>query len=166
MHPEEHTTVLCKIRKYVVCHSKIKKIAYITCNQLRFKHFSLSVSFVSLGRIRELNKDFRGIDRPTDVLAFPLFPRADVRQGLPFDYALGDVVICVAMAAKSSVRLGQNLGQEVCFLLVHGILHLCGYDHRQPQEEAVMLAEQRRIMDKLDARVWRECVVLRSCRRN
>ena len=78
----------------------------------------------------------------------------------------GDVVICVAMAAKNAVRLGQSLGREVCFLLVHGILHLCGYDHRQPQEEAVMLAEQRRIMSKLDAGVWRTCVVLCHGRRN
>lgn len=133
---------------------------------MHFKRFSLSVSFVSLRRIRELNKDFRGIDRPTDVLAFPLFPRSAVRQGLPFDNALGDVVICVAMAARSAVCLGQSLGREVCFLLVHGILHLCGYDHRQPQEEAVMLAAQRRIMGKLEARVWRECVVVSNGRRN
>ena len=166
MHPEEHTTVICNIRKYTVCRSKIKQIAHITFSQLRFKHFSLSVSFVSLGRIRGLSKDFLGIDRPTDVLAFPLFSRTDVRRGLPFDHTLGDVVICVAMAAKSAVRLGQSLGREVCFLLVHGILHLCGYDHRQPQEEAVMLAEQLRILDQLDAGVWRECVVLRNGRRN
>ncbi len=166
MHPDERITVICKIRKYTVCHSKIKQISNITCSQLRFKHFSLSVNFVSIGRIRELNKDFRSIDRPTDVLAFPLFPRADVRRGLPFDHALGDVVICVAMAAKSATRLGQGLGREVCFLLVHGILHLCGYDHRQLQEEEVMLSEQRRIMAKLDAGLWRECVVLHNGRRN
>ena len=124
------------------------------------------MSFVSIGRIRELNKDYRGIDRPTDVLAFPLFPRAVVRRGLPYDHTLGDVVICVAVAAKNAVRLGQSLGREVCFLLVHGILHLCGYDHRQPQEEAVMLAEQQRIMHKLDAKVWQACVVLRHGGRN
>lgn len=70
------------------------------------------------------------------------------------------------MAAKNAVRLGQSLGREVCFLLVHGILHLCGYDHQQPQEEAVMLAKQRRIMAKLDEGVWRECVVLRNVRRS
>ncbi len=166
MHPDEHTTVICKIRKYAICHGKIEQIARITCGQLRFKRFSLSVSFVSLGRIRELNKDFRGIDRPTDVLAFPLCPRATAGPGLPFDHVLGDVVICVAVAAKSAVRLGQSLGREVCFLLVHGILHLCGYDHRQPQEEAIMLAKQRRIMDKLDAGIWHECVALRNSRRS
>ena len=124
------------------------------------------MSFVSIGRIRKLNKDFRGIDRPTDVLAFPLLLRTDVRRGHPFKHALGDVVICVTMAAKSAVRLGQSLGQEVCFLLVHGILHLCGYDHQQPQEEAIMLAAQRRIMGRLDEDVWRECVALHDSRRN
>ncbi len=161
MHRDGQTTVFCGIRKYKICHGKIKQIASITCAQLRFKRFALGVSFVSLGRIRELNKEFRGIDRPTDVLAFPLYLRAGVRQGHPFGHVLGDVVICVAVAAESAARLGQSLGREVCFLLVHGILHLCGYDHQQPQEEAVMLAEQRRILSILGEGVWRECVVLR-----
>ena len=70
------------------------------------------------------------------------------------------------MAAKNAMRLGQSLGREICFLLVHGILHLCGYDHQQPREEEAMLAAQRRIMVALDERVWHQCVMLRDTRRN
>ena len=165
MHPDENTTVICNLRKYKVCDNKIKHIVSVTCGQLHFQHFALSVNFVSLVKIRELNKDFRGIDRPTDVLAFPLFPRTAMRRRLPFNHALGDIVICVAIAAKSAVHLGQSLAREVCFLLVHGILHLCGYDHQQPRDEAIMLAKQRRIMQAVDKKVWRGCVVLRDGRR-
>ena len=81
---------------------------------------------------------------------------------MPFNHTLGDVVICVAMAAKSAARLGQSLAREVCFLLVHGILHLCGYDHQQPRDEAIMLAKQRRIMQAVGKKIWRGCVVLRD----
>ena len=84
---------------------------------------------------------------------------------MPFDYTLGDVVICVAIAAKSAARLGQSLAREVCFLLVHGILHLCGYDHQQPRDAAIMFAEQQRIMQAVGKKVWRGCVVLHDGRR-
>lgn len=166
MNYEDPTTIFCGVRNYRVCHNKIRQIARTTCDHLHLKRFALSVSFVSVEKVRKLNKDFRGIDRPTDVLAFPLFPSSALRNGLPFDHVLGDVVICATVAAKNALCLGQSLGREVCFLLVHGILHLCGYDHQQPREEAAMLAAQQQIMATLDERVWRECVMLRDVGRS
>jgi probable rRNA maturation factor len=91
----------------------------------------VSVDLVGAERIRELNRDHRGIDRPTDVLAFPV----DESQATPGPRELGDVVIC---PAESS-----DLGEAA----VHGVLHLCGYDHESDDGE--MLALQDRVMAAL-----------------
>ncbi len=91
----------------------------------------LSVELVGEGRIRELNREHRGIDRPTDVLSFPIDAGGEVAG----PRELGDVVICPARAA------------DVTEAAVHGVLHLCGYDHEADQGQ--MLALQERIVRRL-----------------
>jgi probable rRNA maturation factor len=91
----------------------------------------LSVELVGAGRIRELNREHRGVDRPTDVLSFPIDgagPAAGPRE-------LGDVVICPEHAA------------DLAEATVHGVLHLCGYDHET--DEGEMLALQARVLRSL-----------------
>ncbi len=80
-------------------------------------------------QIRELNKTYRGKDAPTDVLSFSL---ADEKR-------LGQIVISVERAEEQAEELGQALQDELQFLFVHGLLHLLGYDHETPEEEAQML---------------------------
>jgi probable rRNA maturation factor len=92
----------------------------------------LSLELVGEQRIRELNREHRGRDEPTDVLAFPLDGGGEVAG----PRELGDVAICPARAA------------DVREAAVHGVLHLCGYDHEQDRGE--MLTAQRRIMDSLE----------------
>jgi probable rRNA maturation factor len=92
----------------------------------------VSVQLVDEARIRELNRDHRGIDRATDVLSFPV----DGAQGTPGPRELGDVVICPAESA--------DLGEAA----VHGTLHLCGYDHETDDGE--MLALQDSVMASLE----------------
>jgi probable rRNA maturation factor len=92
----------------------------------------VSVELVDARRISELNRDHRGIDRPTDVLAFPV----DEADATPGPRELGDVVICPA--ESSDVREAA----------VHGVLHLCGYDHES--DEGEMLALQDRVMASLE----------------
>lgn len=88
----------------------------------------LSVDFIGDGRMRRLNRMYRGIDRPTDVLAFAMRT-----QDSPL---LGDVVISLHAAARQSAEAGHSLDREVTALLVHGVLHLLGYDHEQGDREA------------------------------
>lgn len=88
----------------------------------------LSLSMVEEDRIRELNREHRGRDEPTDVLAFPL----DGAERVPGPRELGDVVICPARA------------HDLREVAVHGVLHLCGYDHEA--DEGEMLALQRRVL--------------------
>lgn len=141
---------------YVINKGKIRCIARKVLRQLGYDCFDLSVGFVSIKRIRQLNRNFRDIDEPTDILAFPLRSRDDPagdHRGL-----LGEVVICLAVARRNAVGIGQGLDREVCFLLVHGILHLAGFVHQTTVEAERMFCEQRRIMALLSENYWRGCV--------
>jgi probable rRNA maturation factor len=99
----------------------------------------LSLLLVNDVQIRRLNKRYRKINRPTDVLAFPML-EGDAFP--PRSQLLGDVVISLETAKRQAKGVGHSLGQEVRTLLVHGILHLLGYNHEE-SEEAARLVERK-----------------------
>ncbi|GAB4446682.1 MAG: rRNA maturation RNase YbeY [Anaerolineales bacterium] len=96
-------------------------------------------------RIRELNRDYLGIDAPTDVLSFPA-SETDPETGSPY---LGDILISLPYAAKSAARAGHPLDAEVQLLVVHGVLHLLGHDHAKAREKARMWKAQAEILESL-----------------
>ena len=102
---------------------------------------SLSVALVDRARIAELKGRYYGERRATDVLAFPMDP-----IDAPAPATLGDVVICVEVAERQARGLGLTAQAEVENLLVHGILHLAGYDHEDAAGERAMAREARRIV--------------------
>ncbi len=105
----------------------------------------LSISLVGKTRMRSLNRTYRGRDYPTDVLAFPMGSMGE--QIPPF---LGDVVICLPVAIGQASRFHNTPDEEILRLLVHGTLHLLGYDHEiSPQEAARMQRKERAIIKKL-----------------
>ncbi|MBI3797958.1 MAG: rRNA maturation RNase YbeY [Deltaproteobacteria bacterium] len=97
----------------------------------------LSLALVTDPEIHNLNRQYRGKDKPTDVLSFPL---ADALQ----PSLLGDVVISVATAARQAQRRGHSLREELQTLLIHGILHLLGYDHETSRSEAIRMHRKER----------------------
>lgn len=101
----------------------------------------------SAARIRALNRDFRGVDAVTDVLTFPA-REGEVLPG-PADAYLGDIAVCRARAKAQAISYGHSFERELAFLAVHGVLHLLGYDHMQPEGEAVMCQKQEQILTKL-----------------
>lgn len=110
---------------------------------------TVDVTFVSNSKIREYNSKFRGIDRETDVLSFPL-------GGESFDVdpdtgaiLLGDIVISLEKAAEQAGEYGHSFEREVGFLTVHSMLHLLGYDHIDESEGDVMRAHEKIILNKL-----------------
>jgi rRNA maturation RNase YbeY len=107
----------------------------------------LSVVLINDRAMRKLNAQYRGKDRPTDVLSFPQSsPRGGVEQ------LIGDVVISLQAATRQAKEQKSTLHGEVVRLLVHGILHLLGYDHeRSPQEARRMRAKERMIIRRLTA---------------
>ena len=102
----------------------------------------VSLSFVDDETIHELNLKYRGIDRPTDVLSFP------IRDEL-FPDLLGDIVISLPTARRQSEEYGHSLEREIGFLVTHGFLHLLGYDHEDEPSEKTMFAKQERILQRV-----------------
>ena len=94
--------------------------------------------------IHYYNREYRGVDRPTDVLSFPADEGGELLA--PPDGFLGDIMISVPRAEAQGRELGHSAEREIAFLTVHGILHLLGFDHMKPEDEEIMLAHQRRIM--------------------
>ena len=119
---------------------------------------SASLSMVTEEEIRTHNRDFRGIDRVTDVLSFPMI---DFPSPAAFEYAadredctdpesgtvfLGDIVICPERAARQAEEYGHSLERELAFLTVHSMLHLLGYDHEEPAEATIMETKQENVL--------------------
>ena len=110
------------------------------------------MTFTDNEGIRELNNRFRGIDRPTDVLSFPLLdfegseePPTDERET-----QLGDIVLSLERAAEQAEEYGHSYEREIAFLCVHSMLHLLGYDHETGEEDELdMRRRQTEIMDRL-----------------
>ena len=115
---------------------------------VRADEAEISVTFVTDEEIRELNAQFRGIDRATDVLSFPQFE--DV-QDIPDEgpAVLGDVVISLERARAQAEEFGHSEKRETIYLFVHSILHLLGYDHMEEDEKKEMRAAEEKTMEKL-----------------
>lgn len=109
----------------------------------------VSISFVDNAEIARLNEEFRGIEGPTDVLSFECDNLDDAITAARSDdepYELGDIVIAPDVAAAQSDDFGTTVVEELELLLVHGILHLCGWDHMEDAEAEAMEAREREIL--------------------
>ena len=112
----------------------------------------VEVLLYSLEEIHRLNKEQRGVDRPTDVLSFPMEESLDKAEVDPLTGAvfLGSMVLCIDKAKEQAKEYGHSLERELSFLTVHSVLHLLGYDHeRSEQEEQEMFARQREILERM-----------------
>ncbi len=160
-------------RRYTIRRRKLNILIATLLDHLGLGNCELSLGFVSSSKMRNLNQTFRQKDRTTDVLSFPqctwkvplqLQKQAGGRRQLKKaddphiisgprvsgGLILGDLVISLPEAEKNAGQIGQTLDREVCFLIVHGLLHLCGHDHMNPIEEQKMLKQQKKAMKILD----------------
>jgi rRNA maturation RNase YbeY len=133
------------LRRISVRANRIRLVAQSILVQAGHPTAQLSLSLVGKTRMRSLNRKYRGRDYPTDVLAFPMGSMAEQT-----DVFLGDVVICLPVAIGQASRFGNSADQEILRLLIHGTLHLLGYDHEQsPREATRMQRKERTIVQKL-----------------
>jgi len=108
--------------------------------------FFFNLIFITKDEIQEINKNYRGIDRVTDVITFSLLENTDeIFSG--FEYELGDIFICVDRAIEQAKEYGHSIEREIAFLAVHGYLHLKGYDHQTEEEEKEMFDLQEEILN-------------------
>ena len=96
-------------------------------------------------QLHELNRDYLGVDAPTDVLSFPA-SESDPETGTTY---LGDILISIPRATQQAQAAGHPVEAEVQLLVVHGVLHLLGYDHADDEEKAQMWDEQAKVLNKL-----------------
>ena len=142
--------------KHFCLKNKIKKIFDKAVEELNFGGFSVNVKICNREEIQNLNKKFRNIDKETDVLSFPnlnfvdkkidnkaLSEELDQETGL---VSLGDIVICKEIAKSQAKEYGHSYKRELCFLALHGLLHLIGYDHEIKEEEEEMMAKAESIL--------------------
>ena len=109
----------------------------------------VSVTFTDNEGIHELNAKYRGVDRPTDVLSFPLFDYEGTSEEPPVDEMmnmLGDIVISLEKAEEQAEQFGHSFEREVAFLTAHSMLHLLGYDHELGEEEDKEMREKQNIV--------------------
>ncbi len=108
----------------------------------------VSLSIVDKDTIHKLNKDYRNVDRETDVLSFPMDEEAFDDEGNPI-FLLGDIVICLDVARNQAAEFGHSLEREMMYLICHSTLHLLGYDHIEEDDRVKMRAKEKEVMKNL-----------------
>jgi len=114
--------------------------------------YEVSIVFTNPETVQRLNRDYRGVDEPTDVIAFYMLPQKENSPTfvLPPNGVtrLGEVIISYPQAAEQAREQGHSVNEELALLIVHGILHLLGYDHQQPEEEKRMRGREQELLGK------------------
>lgn len=132
-------------KERVLEEKELKKLIKYALKYMNLKNVSFSVIFVDNNKIQELNRDYRNIDRVTDVITFRLADYEEVMCGKI--NILGDVYISLDKAKEQSIEYGHSYLRELSFLLIHGFLHLLGYDHMNEEDEKEMFSLQEEILD-------------------
>jgi probable rRNA maturation factor len=114
--------------------------------------YEVSLVFTDSKKMKQLNRDYRGMDEPTDVLAFNMLPQkgTDFSFALPPDGAtrIGEVIISYPQAVEQAREQGHSPERELALLIIHGILHLLSYDHEKPEEESEMREKERELLER------------------
>jgi len=114
--------------------------------------YEVSLVFTDSETVKQLNRDYRGVDEPTDVLAFCMLSQKEVDSSfaLPPDGVtrLGEVIISYPQAVAQAREQGHSPERELALLVIHGILHLLGYDHEEPEEESKMRERERELLER------------------
>jgi len=114
------------------------------------ENIEVSILFTEDKFIQELNKKYRGIDLPTDVLSFSFQEEKSDFPVIEQNIMLGDIIISVETAQRQANLLHHSLEQEITFLLIHGLLHLLGYDHLEEEEMKMMQKKERELINIFD----------------
>lgn len=139
-----------KMLKYALNNQNILSLSKVNQDVSRDLRFYIDVVLCDDDQIQELNKDYRKIDKPTDVLSFALFAdNPETQLILDNNVSLGEVIISLETAQKQSAENSKTFEEEVNFLLSHGILHLLGFDHQDEESLEFMLKLQDKLINAL-----------------
>ena len=136
----------------------IERVVNLSLQQENFEvPCEVSITLVNNESIRLINKEHRGLDKPTDVLSFPILEFIDgkmVHNIGDFDYQsnlllLGDILLSMEMVSYQALEYGHSVEREIAFLVSHGVFHLLGYDHLEEVAEKIMFEKQEAVLKKM-----------------
>lgn len=126
----------------------LEKVAVITFKNCALKKRKISLAIIGNAEMKKLNRSYRHKDRVTDILSFA-YDSADIQNKLPMSDYLGEILICYPRAVKQTEQKKTSIKAELTLLLVHGILHLAGYDHRGKIDFEMMEKKTQQTLSKL-----------------
>lgn len=128
---------------------KIHELLAFALKREKLENVEFNIIFVDSDTIHEINKNYRHVDRVTDVISFAL----EDNETITLDHrVLGDIYICVERAEEQAKEYGHSFLRELAFLSIHGLLHLLGYDHMEKEEEKIMFSKQEDILNEFGIR--------------
>ena len=122
------------------------------------KNYEVDLSLVDAERIQQINRDYRNIDRVTDVISFAFEDDSSDLGRIKGDdvpIMLGEIFICIPRAIEQAKEIGNSLDRELRFLFIHGLLHLLGYDHMKKEDEEIMFPLQEKILE-MEEEQWKQ----------
>ena len=104
-----------------------------------------------MGNIRKLNKEYRNIDKETDVLSFPMFEKSEIPslKNLEYEETLGDIVISIERVKEQAIEYGHSFERELSYMVVHGFYHLMGEDHIEEKDKIIMREKEEKVLNEL-----------------
>ena len=128
---------------------KIYELLAFALKREKLENVEFNIIFVDSDTIHEINRNYRHVDRVTDVISFAL----EDNETITLDHrVLGDSYICVERAEEQAKEYGHSFLRELAFLSIHGLLHLLGYDHMEKEEEKIMFSKQEDILNEFGIR--------------
>ena len=132
--------------------SKVLEKCFETEN-LSKDNLLVSIVLTTPDNIRRINKEYRNIDKPTDVLSFPMFQRDEIQELIKKNYevedVLGDIIISIPRVKEQAIEYNHSFERELAYMVVHGFYHLMGYDHMEETEKKEMRKKEDEVLNKL-----------------
>lgn len=117
------------------------------------KNVEMNVIVTTPEEIRRINKQYRGVDKETDVLSFPMFEKEEVekiqKEGTKIPEVLGDIIISIEQVKKQAEEYGHGFERELAYMVVHGFYHIIGYDHMVEEEKQQMREKEENVLKKI-----------------
>lgn len=137
-----------KNKKYEEIANKVFESCFKEEDLYNYKIY-ISIILTDEKNIQNINKEYRNIDKETDVLSFPMFEKEEINQAKEKEEVLGDIIVCIPVIKKQAVEYGHSEEREFAYMLVHGFYHLMGYDHIVEEDKVIMRAKEENILNKL-----------------
>ena len=134
----------------------INKVVQTVLELENIKHdLSIYITLTNNEEIHKINKEYREVDRPTDVLSFPMYEREEIEnlrieKSDDIEEILGDIIISIPKVKEQAKEYGHSYERELAYLTTHGMLHLLGYDHMIEEEKIIMREHEEKVLEKLN----------------